>query len=69
MNLTAMFFQTLRFYIFKRCFVVDIIKVMPQTAKEPDKNPCNKSGIRTSFQGRCLIFRFIVLKALRILIV
>ena len=69
MNLTAMFFQTLRFYIFERCFVVDIIKAMPQKAKEPDKNPCNKSGIRTTFQRLCLIFRFVVFKSLRILIV
>ena len=37
MNLTAMFFQTLRFYIFKRCFVVDIIKAMPQKANLPKK--------------------------------
>lgn len=37
MNLTAMFFQTLRFYIFEHCFVVDIIKAMPQKANLPKK--------------------------------
>ncbi len=55
MNLTAMFFQTLRFYIFERCFVVDIIKAIPQKAKE--------NLIRTPVINRAfaLLFRGFVL--------